>query len=142
MEKIDKMMSRGSKAIAYVSAGVILVMMLLVVCDVFLRYLFSAPIKGSYEMVSLLMTIAVFFSFAYAQKTKSLVYMTFFQQTIVIRTMATTTASLYIPLYPFYFIMGIAFAGFTVMVLYDAVKAVVAVFHKKVAEIVMAEWPL
>jgi TRAP-type C4-dicarboxylate transport system permease small subunit len=124
-------MTRSSKALSYISAGVIFLMMLLVVCDVFLRYVFSAPIKGSYEMVSLLMTMAVFFSFAYAQKTKSLVYMTFFmrklprplpmvvwaltnllgfgvsliltvasfQQTVVIRTMATTTASLYIPLY-------------------------------------------
>jgi len=174
VEKIDRIMTRSSKALSYISAGVIFLMMLLVVCDVFLRYVFSAPIKGSYEMVSLLMTMAVFFSFAYAQKTKSLVYMTFFmrklprplpmvvwaltnllgfgvsliltvasfQQTVVMRTMATTTASLYIPLYPFYFIMGIAFAGFTLVVFYDAAKAVAALFSKKVAEIVISEWPL
>lgn len=174
MEKLDKIMTRGSKAMANISALVIMVMMLLVVCDVFLRYLFSAPIKGSYEMVSLLMTLVVFFSFAYAQKTKSLVYMTFFmrklplrmpiimwavtnilsfgisvlltiasfQQTKVIRGMMTTTASLYIPLYPFYFLMGIAFVGFTIILFYDAAKATVAVFNKKVAEVVKAEWPL
>ncbi len=174
MERVDRWMTRSSKAMAYVSAFMIMVMMLLVVCDVFLRYVFSAPIKGSYEIVSLLMTLVVFFSFAYAQKTKSLVYMTFFmrklpsrmphvlwaltnlcsfgisvlltvaafQQTGVIRKMATTTASLYIPLYPFYFIMGLAFVGFTLTLFYDAVKAVLGVFSKRIGEIVKAEWPL
>ncbi|MDP2780605.1 TRAP transporter small permease [Devosia sp.] len=39
-------------------------MMLVVVADVFMRYVFNAPIRGSYDMVGILLVIMVSFGFA------------------------------------------------------------------------------
>jgi TRAP-type C4-dicarboxylate transport system permease small subunit len=44
-----------SHVLAYASAALILIMMMLTVADVSLRYFFNAPINGTYEVTELLM---------------------------------------------------------------------------------------
>ena len=49
-----------------ISAGFIFIMMLLVTADVFGRYVFNKPIKGTGEIVELMMVLVVFLAFAHS----------------------------------------------------------------------------
>jgi TRAP-type C4-dicarboxylate transport system permease small subunit len=172
-KKAERILNGLSKGLTAIGAAGTIGMTLLVVCDVFLRYVLNRPIKGSYELVNLLLTIAVFFSFAYAQRNRALVHITFFmrrfpgklpmvfwaltqtlsaavavllvvasfQQAAISKMLSSTTASLYIPHYPFYFLMAIAFAGFALMLVYEASKSIVALFVKSVEKEVVDNWP-
>jgi TRAP-type C4-dicarboxylate transport system permease small subunit len=46
---------------ALVAAVALVLMMLVVVCDVTLRYLFNSPLRGSYDLVEILLVVMVFF---------------------------------------------------------------------------------
>ncbi len=50
---------------AYISAAVLVSMMLLTVCDVFLRYVFNRPILGSIEITQSMLITLAFFAIAY-----------------------------------------------------------------------------
>ena len=49
-----------SRVLGYVATGFMMVLMLLTVVDVFLRWVFNAPIHGTTEISRLLMIIIVF----------------------------------------------------------------------------------
>jgi TRAP-type C4-dicarboxylate transport system permease small subunit len=55
----------GVRALAAVSGAGIVAMMLLTCADVFLRYVFNAPIEGTLDITQMLMVIVVFFGLAY-----------------------------------------------------------------------------
>lgn len=64
IEKILYALSVALNAISFVCfAGI----MLFIVADVMLRFLFNSPILGSFEIVEQLMLVGVFGAFAYAQ---------------------------------------------------------------------------
>jgi TRAP-type C4-dicarboxylate transport system permease small subunit len=44
----------------WLSAAALIVMMCVTICDVFLRYLFNSPIRGSYELVESTLIVFVF----------------------------------------------------------------------------------
>lgn len=48
-----------------IGAGFLLGMMLLITCDVFLRFVFNKPIPGTYELVELMMAAVVSLSLAF-----------------------------------------------------------------------------
>jgi len=54
-----------SRLFAYTATGVLGLMMLLTVTDVFLRYFFNAPITGTTEITEFMMVIVVFPALAY-----------------------------------------------------------------------------
>lgn len=57
------------------------------------------------------------------------------------QTMSTSTATLYIPYYPFYYLMGVGFAIFAIELIYGAVVNTIGLFNKEVREKVVSEWP-
>ncbi len=50
----------------WIAGGALGIMMVLTVCDVFLRYVFNSPIRGSYDSVESLLLVFVFNSMAAA----------------------------------------------------------------------------
>ena len=68
MTHVDRLKTRidhGVRGLAVVSGIGILAMMLLTCADVFLRYLFNAPIEGTLDLTQMLMVIIVFFGLAH-----------------------------------------------------------------------------
>ncbi len=55
------------KILGGISAAAILALMLLTTCDVVLRYLLGAPIKGAYEISEVFFLSAVFLGLSYTQ---------------------------------------------------------------------------
>jgi TRAP-type C4-dicarboxylate transport system permease small subunit len=65
VDRLKKQIDYGVRALAAVSGAGIVAMMLLTCADVFLRYLFNAPIEGTLDVTQMLMVIVVFFGLAY-----------------------------------------------------------------------------
>ena len=59
-----------TKPLSLAGAFVLFAMMLLTTCDVIGRYLFNAPLLGTFELTEFMMVCLVFFSLAYAQSQK------------------------------------------------------------------------
>ncbi len=173
ISKIEKGIGYFTRAFSIVSIAALAYMMLVIVYDVFCRFVFKSSTLGTTELVGLAETLVVFFAFGYTQYKKGLVHVTFFMrklpkltpmitwtltgwisttmagllayaswvQAAVIHSVNQTTATLYIPLYPFYYTMAIGFAVFTVALAFDALKSTIGLFNKDVGEMVMQEWP-
>ena len=65
MDRLKAPIDLGVRILAAVSGAGIVAMMLLTCADVFLRYLFNAPIEGTLDITQMLMVIVVFFGLAY-----------------------------------------------------------------------------
>ncbi len=50
------------------------------------------------------------------------------------------TASLFIPLYPFYYVEMVGMAIFALVLIFDAVKNIIAVFNDEYAKEIQSEW--
>ena len=74
IDKIAYTLDRSSRKIAGAFAAVsiisLIMMMLYVVSDVFMRFFFGAPFKGSYEGVQIFMSIVFPYGIAWTQKEK------------------------------------------------------------------------
>mgnify|MGYP000451122482 CR=1 FL=1 len=172
MKRIEGVLNAVANVPRAISLVSIVFMMVLMVCDVSLRYFFNSPIIGTYEIIELAMGVLVFWALSYAQKNKVLVHVTlivkllpgrlkyiayaltsvfssiiailvsialFIQSGNSYNDMVTTSVK-YIPLYPFYFLAGIAFSLFTVYVIFDAIKAVLAIFDEDYAQETSSGW--
>ncbi len=172
MKKLASMMEKIFRGFAAVSSLSLFVIMVFIVLDVSLRYLFNKPIKGSYELVSLAMLFTVFLGFAYAQARKSLIHVTIilkmlpgrlkyvvwslgnvlstviavmlaqasFQQAGKSLLSGTNTGVLYIPIYPFYYVVFVGFALLAVMLLIDTVRSLLAVVNEEYAAKIRSGW--
>ena len=58
------------KALAWISSGIVFVMMFFLTADVVLRYLFNRPIIGVYQLAEFMVVGVVFLSVAYVQTLK------------------------------------------------------------------------
>ena len=67
MNRVEKIVKKTTKYMAFVSVAGYAWIMLLTVCDVILRYVLNSPIIGSYEMIECSMIFTVYLSFAYCQ---------------------------------------------------------------------------
>ena len=65
-----KIIHNLSRWFAYISTGVLGLMMLLTVVDVFLRYFFNSPITGTTEVTEFMMVIVVFPALAWCAVTR------------------------------------------------------------------------
>lgn len=65
MDRLERLIGKGSYCLAMVAGAAILLMMILTCADVFLRYFFNAPIEGALDLTQMLMVIVVFFALAY-----------------------------------------------------------------------------
>jgi len=61
-------MNAISKMMAYIGAGIMMLMMVLTVLDVIGRYFFSSPINGTWEVVGLMLVCAGSWCLPYCQK--------------------------------------------------------------------------
>ena len=71
---LDKVELGGVEAVGIMVA----IMMVLTTADVFLRYVFNSPIKGNYELQTLMMVAVVFFGLAWAQSKRGHIRMDVF----------------------------------------------------------------
>lgn len=61
IERIHQVLSGCERFLNKVAAVMLFAIMLVVVCDVFLRYFFNAPLAWSYELISLYLMVGLFF---------------------------------------------------------------------------------
>lgn len=61
-----------------VGESIIVMMMLFITVDVFLRYFFNSPLLGSYEITQFMLTLVVFFGLAHTQKRKGHLFIDLF----------------------------------------------------------------
>ncbi len=80
VEFIERYIFRGSRWLNAVAAISLSLMMFIVAADVVLRYVFNMPIKGSFEIIELLMVLLVFLAIAYTASEKKHVYIETFIQ--------------------------------------------------------------
>lgn len=74
--------------LAWVSASIVLIMMLVTTSDVILRYLFNRPIAGAYELQEFLLVGVVFLSAAYIQAIKKHIIVDVFTVHLPMKTQA------------------------------------------------------
>lgn len=67
---IERIANPLSRVVDSVGRGVLAVMMLLIAADVVLRYVINRPIKGSYELIELMLVLIVYLGLAYTQAKK------------------------------------------------------------------------
>jgi TRAP-type transport system small permease protein len=60
--KIARLFNRYFLLLLTISIGALVVMMAVTVANVFMRYIFNAPIVGAYDSVEICLTISVFFA--------------------------------------------------------------------------------
>ena len=164
---LDKISGAGF----WLSAAGVCVVTMLITLDVVLRLL-GHPILGSYEVISIVMTVIVFASFAYGQREKRHIHVTMFIRRLpaaarlavfgVTSLLSTgvvgyvaysafaqagsmvgsggATGVLEIPLYPFYYLEGVALALFTLVLLVDAAKAFLGIRDEDLAHEIMKYW--
>ena len=68
ISRLVKWLNNISKAMAIISAAMIVIIVFIVIIDIFGRFLFNAPLTGSYEMLCFFMGGISFFAFAYVQQ--------------------------------------------------------------------------
>ena len=68
MKIIRKISSVLNHLMGYITFIAFFVIMIFIVLNVIMRYIFEAPILGAYEIVEQMMFVGVFCSFAYAQQ--------------------------------------------------------------------------
>lgn len=59
-----------SHCLNYIGMFILMVMMLMIIVDIFLRNFFNNPLQGSFELVEYMMVVTIFFFFASAQVKK------------------------------------------------------------------------
>jgi len=67
MERFESLVRKCSDVLGLIGNITLVLMMLLMVADIFLRYAFNSPIMGSFEIVEFMMVVVVFFGFAATQ---------------------------------------------------------------------------
>ncbi len=67
---LEKIIGQPSRAVNSVGVAMLVIMIFLITVDVTLRYTFSVPIPGSFELVQLMMLILVYCAMAYTATKK------------------------------------------------------------------------
>ncbi len=70
VKELLKFLDKISLGLGRLSAFFTFAMMLVMVADILLRFLFNSPIIGSYEIIEQMMIVVVFFAFAHTQAEK------------------------------------------------------------------------
>ncbi|MEW6667178.1 MAG: TRAP transporter large permease subunit [Thermodesulfobacteriota bacterium] len=68
---LDRALSPLSRTMDTIGQGILALMVLLITADVVLRYAFNRPIKGSYEVVELMLVVIVYLGLAFVQIKKA-----------------------------------------------------------------------
>lgn len=74
IHKLDKNLHKLETFFAIASGALVIVVMLLIVSDVFLRYFFNSPLPGTLELVQFLFVGVVFLGVAYVQAIKGHIF--------------------------------------------------------------------
>jgi TRAP-type transport system small permease protein len=66
-DKTEAVISSISRIFSYIGTGVVVIMMLLTVADVFMRYTFRSPVVGTLELTEYCMVIIAFFALGWCE---------------------------------------------------------------------------
>ena len=69
----------------------------------------------------------------------ALSYAAFYQGGVAFE-LGTATEVLYIPLYPFFYVQAVAMAAFVIVLLFDTIMSVIAIFNEDLAKHIMSGW--
>ena len=119
----------------------------LLLCTVFASFAYTQTKKGHINMTILIAKFPRAVRFAFYTLTSilsvfasgALTYAAFYQGGVSMSSNAATEV-LYIPLYPFFYVQALAMAAFTIVLLFDAIMSVVAIFKDDVAKYIMDRW--
>jgi len=78
IDTLNRWGALADRALGIGAAAIILVMMFLTTLDVVLRYIFSSPLPGVYELQEFMLVGAVFLALAYVQSLKGHIYVDLF----------------------------------------------------------------
>lgn len=78
MKTLTKIVVSLCKYVSYCSMAATLIVMVLMTVDVFLRLVFNSPILGSYEIVTMVMSVLIFSSWSYTQTVHGHIHVTMF----------------------------------------------------------------
>ena len=92
LERVANPLSRGMDV---VSRTILVLMVLLITSDVVLRYIFNRPIKGSFELVELMLVAITFLSLAYTQLQKEHVSVTLITEKLDSRAVSVLESAAY-----------------------------------------------
>ncbi|MCY1666537.1 TRAP transporter small permease [Rhizobium sp. SL86] len=62
LSRLASTLDRYFRWLSLAAGAALIVMMLVTVADVFMRYVFNSPVRGSYELVEICLLISVFFA--------------------------------------------------------------------------------
>ena len=80
MIRIDQGMQKFEKLLVWIGGGIILVMMMLITVDVFMRYVFNRPLESGIELVQFLFIGVVYFGISFVQAIKGHIRIDFLTQ--------------------------------------------------------------
>ncbi len=93
LERISYPLSRAMDGVGRV---ILALMVLLITTDVVLRYFFNRPIKGSYELIELMLVVIVYLGLAYTQIKKDHISVTLVTEKLSPRTIAILESATYV----------------------------------------------
>jgi tripartite ATP-independent transporter DctM subunit len=93
---LERVYSPLSRAMDVVGRAILACMVLLITSDVVLRYIFNRPIKGSYELIELMLAAITFLGLAYTQLMKDHVSVTLVTEKLSPRTVAILESASYL----------------------------------------------
>ncbi len=172
MKTFTQITDKMCRYISYLSMAGAAFLMVYMSLDVILRHVFNSPIKGGYEISTLVMCVLIFTSWSYTQTVHRHIHVTMFigmmpqiprficfgftsilstvvlgfatyatvLQTLYFYKKGTCTGMLLVPQWPFVLIECASLACFTVILLRDAIKAVLAIGSDAYAEEIQALW--
>jgi tripartite ATP-independent transporter DctM subunit len=93
---LDRPFSPLSRIMDTIGQGVLALMVLLITADVVLRYAFNRPVKGSYEIVELMLVVIVYLGLAFVQVKKAHISVTIVTEKLSARAVAVLESATYI----------------------------------------------
>lgn len=78
--RIERFIARSTEWVNWISAAAVVFIMMLITCDVILRFFFRSPIPGTYEIVGFVGSVVIAFSLPYTTIQKGHIAVEFLAQ--------------------------------------------------------------
>jgi len=96
VRSLDRVSSPLSRTMDTIGQGVLALMVLLITTDVVLRYAFNRPIKGTYEIVELMLVVIVYLGLTFVQIKKAHISVTMVTEKLSPRAVAILESATYL----------------------------------------------
>ena len=136
MKKLGQALNKFANGVAWVSFVGVAFLMLLNVADVVMNKLTGQSILGAYEISQSTLMCTVFASFAYGQVHKTHIHMTL----LIELTNGAVSDILHYSVAPFYYIEAVCMIVFMIVLLYDTILSLMAIFKGECAQEISSHW--